>query len=343
MGTKIKIKKWQLVRAKSDGETLDLRGEAFVSVGKKAFCGARQSEIVMPEGVSAIKGSAFAGCKLLRNVTLPCENDIGLSVAVFRDCEQLCELKNADRISVIGARAFENCGMLTEAWQGRAPRRIGEYAFRGCRSIKSLALSADTASIGRAAFMDCVGLETVTIDARFGTFSQEMLRGCRSLGQVDLSSVRGTLPQGMLRDCVSLREVTIPGGARVIEKNALRGCTGLETVIIERGVERIGARAFDETTQLREVQVPNTLKRLGFGAFGLGKREEGARVRICVENEYMGKRMRRLLRWCGSAGCTEVMVIGKSIEERKRERRRSSLDAAPAHLLDSLNGDTSAE
>ena len=46
--------------------------------------------------------------------------------------------------------------------------------------------------------------------------------------------------------------------------------------------------------------------------------------------------MKRLLFWCGSADCAEVLVVGKSIEERKRERRRSSLNSGPAHLIDSL-------
>ena len=337
----IKIKKWQLLRVKKQDQDLDLTGEEFVTVGKKAFRGGKQESVTLPEGISAVKSEAFAGCTRLKKIVLSGSNYIGLSYAVFRNCDRLDEVENSDKISVIGASAFENCSMLKAIELGQELRRIGEYAFRHCHSIKHISIPSCASVIGKGAFRDCTELETVEADARLRAYSADMFRGCLSLKAVDLPTSLTVLPSGVFRDCTSFCNMTVPPQIRLIGNHAFRGCTRLESVTLERGVEKIGAHAFDDTPRLAEVAVPNSLKKLGFGAFGLGKRED--KIKIYVENEYMEKRMKRLLFLCGSSNCTEVLVSGKSIEERKRERRRSSLDAAPAHLLDSLNGDTSAE
>ena len=330
----IRIKKWQLLRVKKKDEVLDLTEEAFVTVGKKAFRGTCQESIVFPSGVSAIKVEEFFGCKRLKHVVLSRENYIGLSYAVFRNCERLHGVENADRISVIGASAFENCSMLQTIELGQELRRIGEYAFRRCRSLKHIVLPSCTAAIGKGAFRDCTELENVEVGERLNAFSAEMFRGCLSLKDVKLPVSMTALPKGVFRDCTSLRDMAVPAGVRSVGKNAFRGCTRLESLTLDRGVEWIGAHAFADTPRLREVYIPHTLKRLGFGAFGLGKREEDEKITLYVNSEYMEKRMNRLVALCGSSGCVKVVVVGKTIEERKRERRRSSLDSAPAHLFD---------
>ena len=100
------------------------------------------------------------------------------------------------------------------------------------------------------------------------------------------------------------------------------------------GTARIGAFAFADTPRLREVEIPRTVTRLGFGAFGLGARPDDEKIVLRVENEYMRRRMKRLLLLCGSNRCARVELVGKSIEERKRERHRTELDQKPAHLFD---------
>ena len=102
---------------------------------------------------------------------------------------------------------------------------------------------------------------------------------------------------------------------------------------MELGVQKSGARAFDNTPALREVFVPHSLKKLGRGAFGRGKRKDDEKITVCVENEYMVRRMKSLLFRCGSAGCTTVKLIGKTVEERKRDRRRANVDAKGTHLI----------
>ena len=101
---------------------------------------------------------------------------------------------------------------------------------------------------------------------------------------------------------------------------------------MENGLEKIGSRAFADCGRLETVRVPNTLKKIGLGAFGFGKTEE--KVTLLVETEYMKKRLQSKLRMALCAGRVQIIVTGKSIEERKRERRRARLEQTPMHILD---------
>ena len=58
-----------------------------------------------------------------------------------------------------------------------------------------------------------------------------------------------------------------------------------------------------------------------------------------VDNEYMCRRLRLRLFLCGSVGRVQVVQIGKTIDERKRERRRSTIEQTPVHLINDHNTD----
>lgn len=48
----------------------------------------------------------------------------------------------------------------------------------------------------------------------------------------------------------------------------------------------------------------------------------------------MKKRLQSKLRMALSAKRVQIIVTGKSIEERKRERRRAQLEQTPTHIFD---------
>ena len=129
-----------------------------------------------------------------------------------------------------------------------------------------------------------------------------------------------------------MTELTVPSQVSKIGKRAFLDCARLQSVELENGVERIGAKAFAKTPRLREVTVPHSLKRLGFGAFGLGRSRE--KTVMYVDNEYMRRRMKQQLFLCGSLGRVRIELVGKSIEERKRERHRTELEQKPVHIMD---------
>ena len=331
-----KIKNWQLLKARGLEGKVNLPTGDFVAIGKRAFAGNQNrymESVFIPNDVSVIKAEAFLECKNLRTVILSANNSVGLSEGVFTGCTRLREVANSEYINSIGALAFSNCTALQGISFGKLLHRIGEGAFANCQSLTSIELPASLCEVGKGAFAGCRELAFYSADNALPALSEEMFLDCVSLREVNIPSAVSVIPRSAFGGCISLREVNIPSTVGEIEARAFQNCRNLHTVKMELGVKEIGAHAFDDIPALREVFVPHSLKKLGRGAFGTKKRTDGEKITVCVENEYMVRRMKALLFWCGSANCTTVKLIGKTVEERKRDRRRANVDAKGTHLI----------
>lgn len=331
-----KMKNWQLLKARGAEGRVVLSAGDFVAIGKRAFVGKHNrymESVSIPRGVSVIKAEAFAECKNLRTVILPTGSNIGLSQGVFAGCTRLREVANSENIHSIGPNAFAGCASLQQIEFGKDLHRIGQGAFSGCRSLTSVSLPSGLREVGEGAFAECQELAFYKAPDTLSTLSSEMFRDCVSLREAVIPAAVTVIPWGAFMGCISLSEVNIPANVQTVEARAFENCRKLHTFKMELGIKEIGAHAFDNCPALREVFVPHSLKKLGRGAFGTGKRKDDEKITVCVENEYMVRRMKRLLFWCGSANCTVVKLVGKSIEERKRERRRANVDAKGTHLI----------
>ena len=329
----LKIKKWQLVRRKTELATDDLSGEDFVAVGKRAFRKQRQLEqVILPPSVTAIKTEAFCGCQQLKRVIPTGETGLGIGGSAFENCTALTEIKHFSKISRIGARAFAGCASITDLNFGRSLYWLGEECCYGCSSLMQLRLPFCRDGIGKAAFADCQKLEHVEMDPALPALATNLFRGCSALHRIEFSPLLERIDKGAFRGCVSLTEITLPASIKRIGSRAFYGCTGRKCTTLELGIVRIGSFAFAKNPALCKITLPHSLKHLGFGAFGLGFRRE--KIRLLVDNEYMLRRLKPRLFLCGSAGCAELILVGKTIEERKRERRRASVEQNPTHLID---------
>ncbi len=328
-----KIKKWQLLRFQSKEEAVDLSSLEALTVGRRAFSRKKNLHTVtLPNELSAIKTEAFLRCKALTKVTLGRQNAVGISEKAFVGCTALQEIENSEMIFSIGARAFANCTSLEGFTFGSEIRRIGDQAFYGCEALRELTLPSCIRRIGKSAFANSTSLSQVTLQKGSTALAPNLFRNCRALCDICLPETLSAVSVGAFRNCTALQEIVIPSGVRKIEKKAFFNCTNLKRAELSLGCERIGKRAFARCTDLAEVGVPRTLKRLGFAAFGLGKKQD--KIVISVENEYMLRRIKRLLFFCGSLGRAEVVLAGKTVAQRKRERRRTTLEKEPVHLID---------
>lgn len=325
------IRKFQLLKYRERADHVDLTEENVVAIGEKAFSRNKKIEsVLLPTELSTVKAQAFAHCKHLKEITLPEARGIGISTGVFQNCRRLKKIENAQMITAIGNQAFKDCYFLEKTDFGPNLRRIGEHAFQNCCSLKELTLCASVETVGKRAFMGCTELEEVTLEEGFSALSKGMLRDCISLRRVDLPTSVAQIPTSTYQNCSAITSLTVPMNVKTIGSSAFRGCTRLEECEIELGCTRIGALCFAEDPVLKAVHVPHSVKYLGFGAFGLKKREE--KIIIHVDNEYMLRRMRRQVLLCGSFLAARVVMIGKTIEERKRERRRATVEQKATHI-----------
>ena len=73
-------------------------------------------DVVIPEGVTSIKGSllggAFSGCTSLTNVTIP-SSVTSIGDMAFHGCKSLTSVTIPEGVTSIGRGAFGNCTSLT--------------------------------------------------------------------------------------------------------------------------------------------------------------------------------------------------------------------------------------
>lgn len=124
--------------------------------------------VIMPAvGVSMIGKSAFAGCRLLDDVTIP-EGVEFLSAKTFAGCSSLNRISLPDTLYDIGEYAFHKCFSLSEMSIGDGVREIGEDAFSYCRSLRCLSFGKGIVRIKWNSFAYCESLEKVafSVDLR---------------------------------------------------------------------------------------------------------------------------------------------------------------------------------
>lgn len=94
-----------------------------------------------------------------------------------------------DKVTEIGAFAFNQRFGITEVALPSGLTRIGQGAFRGCARLKSLDLPDGVVEIGAAAFHCCASLAGITLPA-----------GLREIGW------------GAFQGCLELKTIALPGG-----------------------------------------------------------------------------------------------------------------------------------
>ena len=96
------------------------------------------SVVVVPDGVTRIRDSAFARCSSLTSITLP-NSVTKIGKYAFAYCSSLTSITAPNSVTTIGEMAFYGCSSLTSislpnrfGWDGDTT--IGKYAFENCRS-----------------------------------------------------------------------------------------------------------------------------------------------------------------------------------------------------------------
>ena len=117
-------------------------------------------DLVIPNGVTSIGGSAFYDCTSLTSVTIP------------------------NSVTSIGDYAFSRCTSLTSVTIPNSVTWIGEYAFQNCTSLTSVSIGNSVTSIGQAAFYGCTSLSSVTIGSGIQKISVLAFANCPDLTHV---------------------------------------------------------------------------------------------------------------------------------------------------------------
>ena len=121
--------------------TVQYQGRTYrvTSIGEEAFYRCNMISVIIPNSVTSIGNSAFAGCESLTSVVIP------------------------NSVTSIRNYAFSKCSGLTSVVIPNSVTSIGNWAFYGCSSLTSLTIPPSVTSIGDCAFSYCTGLTSVVI------------------------------------------------------------------------------------------------------------------------------------------------------------------------------------
>ena len=115
-------------------------------------------DVVIPDSVTSIAGSAFAGCSSLTSVTIP-DGVTSIGYKAFYDCSSLAGIVIPESVTSIGDSAFSRCSSLTSVVIPEGVTSIGASAFNGCSSLASVVIPESVTSIDRETFRGCSGLK----------------------------------------------------------------------------------------------------------------------------------------------------------------------------------------
>ena len=256
-------------------------------------------DLVIPDGVSIIKGGVFLNCYGLKNVTIPesvkiIENNafegcVGLTSIklpnsittienfTFVGCTSLTSVVIPGSVKTIGLDAFANCSGLETVTFSEGLEQLGQGVFYNCSSLKEVVLPNTLESMGEGVFRDCSGLETISVDSNNPKYDSR--NDCNAIIETStntliVGSKSTVIPDGVttigssaFSRCSGLTSVVIPGSVKTIGLDAFANCSGLETVTFSEGLGQLGQGVFYNCSSLKEVVLPNTLESIGSYAF----------------------------------------------------------------------------
>lgn len=169
-----------------DGSKNEFKQSVQKAIDKNSIRYSCCNKIIIPDGVTEIKESAFSRYKDLTSITIPSSvKYIGKNA--FSECERLVDITISDGVTSIGDQAFEGCTDLINIIIPSSVKSIGKRSFANCSHLKAVTLNNGLEKIGEEAFLDCDSLISITIPDSVTSIGDQALEGCTTL-------VKATIP-----------------------------------------------------------------------------------------------------------------------------------------------------
>ena len=183
---------------------------------------------IIPNSVTSIAVSAFAGMAGLTNIEIP------------------------NSVTAIGESAFAGCSSLSNITLPNNLTAISNNLFSGS-SLESIVIPNSVISIGNSAFEYCYSLTTVTMSDSVETMGTNVFYSCNSLTNVTLSKSLTRIENNTFGYCQSLKCITIPNSVTSIGAWAFQGCIKLVAIVILNNAISIADYAFNNVSNMKQV------------------------------------------------------------------------------------------
>lgn len=189
---------------------------------------------VVPNTVTAIAQSAFAGCTGLTSAALPAA------------------------LTSIGKEAFKGTGLTTVEIPYNV-EAVGESSFEGCSGLVSVELPTNLAIIAKNTFLNCTNMTTVNIPVATTEIKDGAFKNCQKLLAVSLPSGLVELGMGAF-EASGLESISLPPGVTAIAANTFKSCQSLvSATLYSPTVATVSDDSFSDNHQDLKIKVPSDL------------------------------------------------------------------------------------
>lgn len=192
--------------------------------------GTEVTDLMIPEGVTAIRNEAFSQCDGLTSVTI--SNSVTtIGDNAFAGCMGLKGVSIGNGVTEIGGVAFEGCTNLVSVSLGNAVVTIKNSAFSGCTSLESIVIPNSVIEVGGGAFKNCTSLASAIVGNSVTTIGGSAFSGCTALKSIDIPNSVTQIGMMAFKGCSSLASVGLGNSLTSIGKQAFLNCPAIEKVI----------------------------------------------------------------------------------------------------------------
>lgn len=139
--------------------------------------------VVIPDGVERITGTAFADCEMLESIVIP-DGVKKVDEFAFSACKSIKYLEIPGTITEL-ERTFWAMESLETVVLKEGIKSIGEYTFAHCGKLKSISFPNSLTIIGREAFFKS-GIEEIMIPDTIDSIGLNAFSGCDKLRKLYL-------------------------------------------------------------------------------------------------------------------------------------------------------------
>ena len=258
------------------GEDLALRWEMRDPDLGRVLCVAsyvgKGGNVVIPEGIQKIVGSAFKDKVLVSGVSFP-EGLLRIDDTAFYGTG-IKKVKFPSSLKFLGNYSFSHCSSLSKVDLKSASQisSIPMFCFHNSTALSDILLPTSISFIGEFAFAGCCGFTELPDLSGVTYIGERAFEGCAGLGVAKLPDSLGksSLGKAVFANCANLKHVQLPDNSDFTElpEEAFSSCKSLVNIDLKH-VSKYGSRVFWGCSSLVALVIPKETTQLppGFAQY----------------------------------------------------------------------------
>lgn len=179
------------------------------------------TELVIPEGITAIKSSAFLNCRSLTSVTIP-DSVTSIGRSAFYECIRLTSVTIPDSVTSMEGYIFYSCYNLTSVTIPNSVTSMPDSMFKYCNNLTSITIPDSVTSIEYSVFNGCISLTSITIPDSVTSIGSQALMCGSSTNKATFTFTSTTPPtiQSNTFSASYISKIIVPAGCGDAYKSA---------------------------------------------------------------------------------------------------------------------------